>query len=110
MAMKFDKNLPTVAIIAADWCPYCKNVDPVVKDVLANYKGKVNVVVFNVTDDATKVEAMKLADEYGLAKFFKSNKSKTSTVAVLKKDKVTYKTSNNTNKSDYVAAIDKALK
>ena len=36
-AMKFDKNLPTVAVIAADWCPYCKNVNPVLKGVLSNY-------------------------------------------------------------------------
>jgi pentapeptide MXKDX repeat protein len=109
MMMKFDKELPTVAVIAADWCPYCKNVDPVVMGLMKEYKGKVNFVMFNVTDDKTKAEAMKMAEEYGLSKFFKENKSKTSTVAVLKGDKVTFKTSNNTKESDYTSAIDKAL-
>ncbi len=110
MMMKFDKNLPTVAVIAADWCPYCKNVAPVLTGVLANYKGKVNVVMFDVTNDETAAEAMKLAKEYGLTKFFAANKSKTSTVAILKAAKVTFKTSNNTKESDYTNAIDKALK
>jgi pentapeptide MXKDX repeat protein len=109
MMMKFDKNLPTVAVISADWCPYCKDVAPVLTGVLAGYKGKVNVVMFDVTNDETKAAAMKLADEYGLTKFFKDNKSKTSTVAILKADKVTFKTSNNTKESDYTTAIDKAL-
>jgi pentapeptide MXKDX repeat protein len=110
MMMKFDKKLPTVAVIAADWCPYCKNVAPVLTGVLANYKGKVNVVMFDVTNDETAAEAMKLAKEYGLTKFFAANKSKTSTVAILKAAKVTFKTSNNTKESDYTNAIDKALK
>jgi thiol-disulfide isomerase/thioredoxin len=109
MMMKFDKELPTVAVIKADWCPYCKNVDPVVMSLMKEYKGKVNFVMFDVTDDKTKAEAMKMAEEYGLTKFFKENKSKTSTVAVLKADKVTFKTSNNTKESDYTSAIDKAL-
>jgi thiol-disulfide isomerase/thioredoxin len=109
MMMKFNKELPTVAVIKADWCPYCKNVDPVLTGVLANYKGKVNVVMFDVTNDATKAEAMKMAAEYGLAKFYKSNKDKTSTVAVLIKDKIKFKTSNNTKESDYTSAINKAL-
>ena len=109
MEMKFDKKLPTVAVIAADWCPYCKNVSPVLMGVLAGYEGKVNVVMFDVTDGASKVKALKMANDYGLTKFYNSNKSRTSTVAVLKNNKITYKTSNNTNKSDYVSAIDKAL-
>jgi thiol-disulfide isomerase/thioredoxin len=109
MMMKFDKELPTVAVIKADWCPYCKNVDPVVMGLMKEYKGKVNFVMFDVTDDKTKAEAMKMAEEYGLTKFFKDNKSKTSTVAVLKKNKVTFKTSNKTKESDYTSAIDKVL-
>jgi thiol-disulfide isomerase/thioredoxin len=109
MAKKFDKNLPTVAVIRADWCAYCKEVEPVMMSVMEEYKGKVNFVIFDVTDDSTKAEAMKMANEYGLAKFYKSNKNKTSTVAVLKENKIIFKTSNNTNKSNYTEAIDKAL-
>jgi thiol-disulfide isomerase/thioredoxin len=110
MMMKFDKTLPTVAVIKADWCPYCKNVEPIMMNVMSEYKGKVNFVIFDVTNDTTKAEAMKMAGEYGLSKFYKSNKDKTSTVAVLKKNKVTFKTSNNTKQADYTSAIDKALK
>ncbi len=109
MAMPYDKNLPTVAIIKADWCPYCKNVDPVMMGLMDDYKGKVNFVVFDVTDDSTKAEAMKTAKTLGLTKFYTSNKGKTSTVAVLKNNKVVYKTSNNANRDQYVMQFDKAL-
>ncbi len=109
MAMKED-NRPIVAIIAADWCPYCKRIDPVVKDVMSSYSEQLQFVVFDVTNAATSAAAKEKAEELGIGKFFDENKAKTSTVAVLKDDKVVYKTSNNGKKEDYVKAFDKALK
>ena len=100
---------PVVAIIAADWCPYCKNVDPVVKAVLKNYEGKFNVVVFDVTNEQTIAAAKEKAESLGLSDFFTANKEKTSTVAVIKSSKVLYRTTNNTKRDEYTKAFDKAL-
>ena len=108
-AMMEDKR-PVVAVIAADWCPYCKNVDPVLKGVMADYKDKFNMVIFDVTNAKTSAAAAANAEKLGLTEFFNANKDKTSTVAVIKDKEVVYKTSNNTKKSDYTKAFDKALK
>ena len=109
MAMK-DDHRPIVAIIAADWCPYCKRIDPVVKDVMSSYSEKLHFVVFDVTNETTSAAAKDTAEKLGMSDFFKEYKGKTSTVAVLKDNKVVYKTSNNGNKEDYVKAFDKVLK
>ncbi len=101
---------PVVAIIAAEWCPYCKRIDPVVKEVMAAYSEKLNFVMFDVTNETTKAAAMETTKKLGLSEFFDEYKGKTSTVAVLKDKKLVYKTSNNGNKSDYVKAFDKVLK
>ncbi len=107
-AMMDDKR-PIVAIIAADWCPYCKRVDPVINDVRSSYSEKLNFVVFDVTDDATKAASKAKAEKLGLSEFYNDFNGKTSTVAVLKDQKVVYKTSNNVKREDYVKAFDKAL-
>ena len=107
-AMMDDKR-PIVAIIAADWCPYCKRVDPVINDIRSSYSEKLNFVVFDVTNETTKAAAKANAEKLGLSEFYNNFKGKTSTVAVLKDKKVVYKTSNNTKKEDYVQAFDKAL-
>ena len=108
-AMMMEDKRPVVAVIAADWCPYCKNVDPVLKGVLADYTDKFNMVVFDVTNAKTSAAALATAEKLGLTEFFNANKSKTSTVAVIKNKEVVYRTSNNTKKSDYTKAFDKAL-
>lgn len=108
-AMMDDKR-PVVAIIAAEWCPYCKRIDPVVKDVMSSYSEKMNFVVFDVTNEKTTATAKEIAKKLGLTDFFNEYKGKTSTVAVLKDNKVVYKTSNNGKKEDYVKAFDKVLK
>ncbi len=104
-----EKMKPIVAVIKADWCPYCKNVEPVMMKLMSDYSEKLRFVVFDVTSDETSKEAMKKAEQLGLAKFFKENKRKTSAVAVIKDDKVVFKTFNNTKREDYVKAFDSAL-
>ena len=108
-AMMMEDKRPVVAVIAADWCPYCKNVDPVLKGVMADYKDKFNMVIFDVTNAKTSAAAAENAEKLGLTEFFNANKDKTSTVAVIKNKEVVYRTSNNTKKSDYTKAFDKAL-
>jgi thiol-disulfide isomerase/thioredoxin len=109
MNKKEDKR-PIVAIIKADWCPYCKRIDPVVSKLMSDYSEKLNFVEFNVTDEATIAESMKKASELGLDDFFKDFKGETSTVAVLVDKKVVYKTANNNKRNDYVKAFEKVLK
>ncbi len=100
---------PIVAVISAEWCPYCKNVEPVMMKLMKEYGEKLNFVVFDVTNDETSKESMMKAEKLGLGEFFNEHKRKTSAVAVLKDKKVVYKTFNNTKREDYVKAFDSAL-
>ncbi len=106
--MKDDR--PIVAVIQADWCPYCKAVEPVVADLQKDYSEKFNFVFFDVTDAKTVAESEAKAEKLGLAEFFSEYKKKTSAVVLMKDSKVVYKTYNNSKKSEYVKAFDKALK
>lgn len=108
-AMIMDDKRPVVAIIAADWCPYCKRIDPVVNEVKSSYSEKLNFVVFDVTNAETTALAEAKAEKLGMSDFFNEYKGKTSTVAVLKDHKVVFKTSNNDKKSDYERAFDEVL-
>lgn len=108
-AMIMDDKRPVVAIIAADWCPYCKRIDPVVNKVKSSYSEKLNFVVFDVTNAETTALAEAKAEKLGMSDFFNEYKGKTSTVAVLKDHKVVFKTSNNDKKSDYERAFDEVL-
>ncbi len=109
-----DKELmemkPIVAVISAEWCPYCKNVEPVMMQLMKDYGEKLSFVVFDVTNDEMIKKSMMKAEKLGLSEFFKDYKKKTSAVAVLKDKKVVYKTFNNAKREDYEMAFEKALK
>ncbi len=105
-----EDNRPIVAIIRADWCPYCQKVEPVISDLMKSYSEKLNFVAFDVTNEETTKEAKKKAESLGLGDFFKEFKGRTSAVAVLKDKKVVFKTSNNGKTSDYEKAFDNVLK
>ena len=109
-AMMKEDTRPIVAIIKADWCPYCKRIDPVVMGLMKDYSEKLHFVVFDVTDAKKTAESKEQAEKLGMSKFFDEYKGKTSSVAVLKDKKIVYKTSNNGEREDYVKAFDKALK
>lgn len=78
--------------------------------LMQEYDGKVNFVMFDVTNDETTAQAEAKAKSLGLSSFFEANKKMTSTVAVFKGKKQTFKTAKNYNRDDYVAAFDGALK
>ena len=101
---------PTVAIIRADWCEYCKALEPTMMGLMKDYSGKLNFVMYDVTNKETSAKAATMAKSLGLSSFFKANKGKTSTVAVFKNKKQQFKTTNNQNRSAYVTAFDKAIK
>jgi thiol-disulfide isomerase/thioredoxin len=108
--MMLDKEKPTVAIIKADWCSYCRQVDPIMKDLMKTYKGKLNFVVFDVTNNQTKEKSMKLAKELNLDTFYEENNKKTSTVAVFDTEgNPLFKTAANTERAAYAKAFDDAI-
>lgn len=101
---------PTVAIIKAEWCSACQKVDPIMMGLMKEYDGKLNFVMFDVTNEETTAQAAAKAKSLGLSNFFEANKKMTSTVAVFKGKKQTFKTAKNYSRDDYVAAFNGALK
>ena len=110
MMEKANPNNPTVAIIRADWCPYCKQLEPTMMGLMKEYSGKLNFVMFDVTNKETTAKATAMAKSLGLSNFFTANKKKTSTVAIFKNKKQLFKTTNNQDRSAYVTEFDKAVK
>jgi len=109
--MMMDKSKPTVAIIRADWCPACQKLEPTFKELVEQYKDRLNFVVLDVTTDEKAAESAKTAEELGIGKFFEANKKKTSTVVVFgEKNKVSFKTTHNYDREAYVKAFDDAIK
>jgi thiol-disulfide isomerase/thioredoxin len=106
----FAKTKPTVVIIKAEWCSACQKVDPIMMDLMKQYGNKLNFVILDVTNDETTAQAAAKAKSLGLSSFFEANKKMTSTVAVFKGKKQTFKTAKNYNRSDYEAAFNKAIK
>lgn len=101
---------PIVAIIRADWCPACRNLEPTMKELMAQYGDRLNFVVLDVTNEETSKEAAATAEKFGLSKFFADNKGKTSTVAVFDaKKKAVFKTAKNFDRAAYVRAFDSAI-
>jgi thiol-disulfide isomerase/thioredoxin len=102
---------PVVIDVYATWCPGCKNISPTLSQLKQEYAGKVNFVVLDVTDKAKLKKTEALAKKLGLSKFLATNKSSTSTVAIVDPATgnilTTFK--NNANKSDYSSVLDTAL-
>ena len=109
--MMMDKMNPknaTVAIIRADWCSACKELEPVMSELMKEYKGKLNFVHLDVTNDATTAKAAATAKSLGLTSFFEANKKSTSTVGVFKNKKQLFKTTHKSDRAIFVSAFDKA--
>ena len=109
MSMMSDAKV-TVAVIRADWCAACQKVEPIISELKEKYKGRINFVVLDVSDDERANAAAAAARKHGLAKFFNANKKKTSTVVVLDaKNKVLFQTDHNYDRDAYVRAFDNAV-
>ncbi len=105
------KAKPTVALIRADWCSACKQVEPIIQDLMQqSYSGKFKLVVLDVTNEETTAQAQATAKSLGLSSFFEANKKSTSTVGVFKNKREVFKTTHNPDRNIYVNAFDKALK
>jgi len=100
----------TVAVIRADWCGACQKLEPTLAELKEQYKGRINFVVLDVTNDEKTAESAATARKLGLSKFFEANKKKTSTVAVVgAKNKILFQTDKNFDRNAYVKAFDEAI-
>ena len=98
---------PVVVDIHADWCSGCKKIKPTLDALKQEYGSEATFVVFDVTDKAKTEASEARAKELGLSDVFAENKAKTATVAVINPGtgEVVELFQKNTNKADYVAAL-----
>lgn len=81
------RDLPLVAIVRADWCPACRNVEPTLAKIETEYAGRLTFVRLDVTDDDTTAGAADEATADGVGAFFGETKGRTATIAVFSKDR-----------------------
>jgi thiol-disulfide isomerase/thioredoxin len=108
--MAMEDTRPIVAIIRADWCPYCKKLDPMMEGLMVDYAKTLRFVVFDISNKETTAASVKLAKEKGLEEFFEENKGKSAFVAILKDGKNVFNAKYKTDKEFFVAEFDKAIK
>ncbi len=104
------KGQPVVALIRADWCSACQQLEPKLAELMEQYKDRINFVVLDVTTDEKTTQSAATARKLGLSKFFETNKKKTSTVAIFgAKNKLLFRTDHNADRDAFVRAFDDAI-
>jgi thiol-disulfide isomerase/thioredoxin len=103
---------PYVVKFHAQWCPVCMMTKDVWSQIETAYSGRVNLLVFDFTNQATTDKSEGEAKRLGLEKFFHENSGWTGTIAVLdgrtRETKTTIHGSRNFD--EYRAAIDASLR
>jgi thiol-disulfide isomerase/thioredoxin len=101
---------PTIAVIYADWCPYCQALKPTLAAINEKYHSRVNFVRLDVTNETTTASTLAIAKEKGFSEFFLANKEMTSMVVVFDGNgKEIFRTAHNFKRQDYEDALDRAL-
>lgn len=113
--MKGDKMMsksenPVVVIIRADWCPYCRDLEPKMMKLMEQFGEKLNFVTLDITNRETTEKARSTAKGAGVAAFFEANKTKASTVAIFRDKKQIFSTIHNADGDDLSKAFEKAIK
>jgi len=104
------KERPTVAIIRADWCSVCQKLEPAMTELMEQYKGRLNFVVLDVSNDEKTAASALTARKLGIGKFFEANKKKTSTVAIFgAKNKLIFQKYHDSERETFVRAFDDAI-
>ena len=106
------RGKPVVVRIHADWCPACKQTEPMLAAMKRTYGDRVSFITYDVTNAKTAARASSDAKADGLAKFYDATKAATSTVAVIdsKTGTVVAELYNDIEVADYTQAIERALK
>ncbi|GAC1461149.1 MAG: hypothetical protein PVSMB1_11530 [Gemmatimonadaceae bacterium] len=107
-----DLQKPYVVKLHAQWCPVCMMTKEVWPQIEATYSTRVNLVVFNFTNQATTDASRAEAKRLGLGKFFEDNAGSTGTIMVLdgRTKEVTASINGSRDFAEYRAAIDATLK
>ncbi|APB32775.1 Thiol-disulfide isomerase and thioredoxins [Gloeomargarita lithophora Alchichica-D10] len=105
------QNQPVVVDMFATWCAGCQNIKPTLTQLRQRYQGKVNFVVFDVSDKKTAQAAETQAQKMGLGQYFAKTKSQTSTVAIIdpRTGNILAQYKNNPRLEDYTQVLDAAL-
>ena len=103
---------PYVVKLHAKWCPVCMLTKGVWAHIDATYSTRVNLVVFDVTNQATTDASRADAKRLGLEKFFDENAGWTGTIAVIdgRTKEVTASIHGSRDFAEYREAIDATLK
>jgi len=102
---------PWVVKLHAQWCPVCMMTKGVWSEVERSYAGRVRLVVFDFTNDATTAASRAEAKRLGLAEFFAESGFATGPIVVLDgrtKDVLAW-INGSRDVAEYAAAIDAAL-
>ncbi|MBK6513040.1 MAG: thioredoxin family protein [Polyangiaceae bacterium] len=73
---------PKLVLIKAAWCGICKEVEPSIMAAYEPYRGKVDLIVLDVTDETTVAASHGKAGDEGLRDFFVQYGARTPTVGV----------------------------
>ena len=103
---------PYVVKVHAKWCPVCMMTKGVWANVQESYAGRVNLVVFDVTNEETTQASRAEAKRLGLAAFFDDYSGSTGTVYVLDGPSKAVKSqlAGDRELAHYRTAIDEALR
>ena len=102
---------PVMVDIYASWCPGCKSIAPTLSKLKQQYSGKVNFVVFDVSDRGSTASAENRAKQLGLNSYFQAHKSQTALVAIINPatGEVIQEFRSNANIKDYQMSLNKAF-
>jgi thiol-disulfide isomerase/thioredoxin len=102
---------PYVVKLHAQWCPVCMLTKPMWHDIEAAYASRVNLVVFDFTDEETTAATRAEAERIGLGEFFDEHSGWTGTIAVVdaRTKQATAEIHGSRDFAEYRAAIDAAL-
>ncbi len=109
MMMSDDKR-PVVLFVRADWCPYCKDLEPKMSKLVEQYGDKLKFVTLDITNKTATEKSTVLAKEAGLSEFFEMNKTKASTMAIFKGKEKVFTLYHSSDEKEVAAAFEKALK
>ena len=106
-----DTSRPFVVKLHAQWCPVCMTTKSVWSQIERTYSGRVNLVVFDFTNDATTLATRAEAKRLGLEKAFDENAGSTGTILILdgRTREVTTSIHGSRDFAEYRSAIDASL-
>jgi thiol-disulfide isomerase/thioredoxin len=102
---------PVVVDVYASWCGACKSIAPTLSQVQTQYDGKINFVVFDVSNRTSTAAAQARAKQLGLSSFLQANESQTALVAIINPatGQVIKQFRGNGNLNDYQTALNQAI-